>query len=233
MQAVPDPHANWKELLLAGQVKYHHVEQFGHLLGIIHRRSSERSPELAPLFDDTQFFESLRLEPYYQYTARQVPEAAAFYSDLIEATRSTRVSLVHGDYSPKNVLVHQDRLVLIDHEVIHFGDPAFDLGFSMTHLLSKARYRMDDRELFCNAVNHYWNAYQLALGEPGWRAALEERAVQHTLACLLARVRGRSPLEYLDPTMASRQERDTLHLMTQLPRSVDELVARWSALCQA
>ena len=47
-----------------------------------------------------------------------------------------------------------------------------------------------------------------ALGEsarPAWAADLETRAVRHTLACLLARVVGRSPLEYLDAAERSRQ----------------------------
>src|SRR5262249_34295871 len=143
MTAVPRPHDNWKTLLLAGQINPEQVCQFGRLLGTIHRRSYERRAELERVFDDRSFFESLRVEPYYQYSAAQCPAAAVFLANLIAATRKRRLALVHGDYSPKNILVHASRLVLLDHEVIHFGDPAFDVGFALTHLLSKAHHVRD------------------------------------------------------------------------------------------
>ena len=129
MTAVPQPHRNWKELLLEGSVSPDHVGRFAALLGTIHAQSSA-DPDLAGgEFADRSFFESLRLEPYYRYTARQVPETAQFFEGLIEETLATRLTLVHGDYSPKKILVQGGRLVLLDHEVAHFGDPAFDLGF--------------------------------------------------------------------------------------------------------
>jgi aminoglycoside phosphotransferase (APT) family kinase protein len=88
------------------------------------------------VFADRSFFESLRIEPYYRYAASRAPDADPFLRTLVEDTRREVHTLVHGDYSPKNVLVREGRLVLLDHEVAHFGDPAFDVGFSTTHLLS-------------------------------------------------------------------------------------------------
>src|SRR5262249_7051795 len=102
MAAIPEPHANWKSLLLKGQLVTDHIRQFGKLLGTIHRCAAERAAEIAPAFDDRSFFESLRVEPYYSYTASQISGAAMFLSGLIEETRATRLTLVHGDYSPKN-----------------------------------------------------------------------------------------------------------------------------------
>ena len=229
MQAVPQPHANWKTLLLAGQVQVDHVEQFGRILGLIHRKSSERRAETAPIFDDRSIFESLRLEPYYSYTAGQVPAAAVFLQDLVEETRALRLSLVHGDYSPKNILVFQDRLLLLDHEVIHFGDPAFDLGFSMTHLLSKAHHLPAKRRAFAEAAQLYWRVYRQTLGEVEWGAPLEGRAIRHTLGCLLARVEGRSRLEYLDEEERTVQRRAVLNLMADMPADMPALVSRFVA----
>ena len=51
-----------------------------------------------------------------------------------------RSVLVHGDFSPKNLLVSGDRLVIIDCEVAWYGDPAFDLAFLLNHLCLKALY---------------------------------------------------------------------------------------------
>jgi 5-methylthioribose kinase len=212
MPAVPQPHENWKALLLRGELDLNHIEQFGQLLGQVHALSHRHSDRVASIFDDRSFFETLRLEPYYSFTALQIPEAAPFLHKLIADTRATRLALVHADYSPKNILVHQDKLILLDHEVIHWGDPAFDVGFSMTHLLSKAHHLLPHRAAFLQAARHYWLVYQSALGLVGWAAALEERAVRHTLACLLARVAGRSPLEYLNASERAVQKRIAIAL---------------------
>src|SRR5215217_6452469 len=97
MEAVPQPHENWKMMLLAGRLELDHVEQFARLLGTVHRVSHERKAEIEPLFGDRGFFESLRLEPYYIYTGTQVPAASACIDALVEETRSHRDTIVHGD----------------------------------------------------------------------------------------------------------------------------------------
>ena len=224
MQAVPQPHANWKTVLLGGTICADHVRQFATLLAAIHREAHGRA-DLAEVFGDRTFFESLRLEPYYGYSAQQAPDAAAFLDSLIRETLACRITLVHGDYSPKNVLIHQDRLVLLDHEVIHFGDPAFDLGFSLTHFLSKAHHLPALRREFASAALEYWRIYAEALGAPEWATDLEPRAVRHTLACLLARVVGRSPLEYLSPAERIRQRDAVLRIIPSMPATIADLVS--------
>ena len=224
MRAVPRPHENWKRLLLAGTLDPDHVAQFARLLGTIHREAAAR-PNLADAFADRSFFESLRLEPYYGYAAEQVPEAAPFLRDLIAATRAHPVTLVHGDYSPKNVLVHAGRLVLLDHEVIHWGDPAFDLGFALTHLLSKAHHLPVLRTAFAAASIQFWRTYGETVGEAAFAVDLEPRAVRSTLGILLARVAGRSPLEYLDAEERARQRAAVLALIDDAPPSVPALSA--------
>lgn len=229
MYAVPKPHENWKELLLAGRLESGHVAAFAELLGTIQRRAHERREELAARFADRRFFESLRLEPYYAYAAEHVPEAAGFLHALIAAARARTLTLVHGDYSPKNVLIHKGRLVLLDHEVIHWGDPAFDIGFALTHFLSKAHHLPAQRTAFADAAILFWNSYLEALGEVPWRGDLEACAVRHTLGCLLARVAGRSPLEYLNPDARARQRAAVCALMTSPPPAIPALCGEFLA----
>ena len=224
MAAVPTPHENWKTMLLAGNVQLDHVEQFARLLGTVEVESAERREQLLPVFGDRGFFESLRLEPYYAYTSDQVPDASAFYESLLTDTRARTDTLVHGDYSPKNVLVHENHLVLLDHEVIHFGDPGFDLGFSLTHFLSKAHHLPDHRDAFRLAAMRYWSTYWNTVSSKDWTDFLEPRAARHTLGCLLARVRGRSPLEYLDPTERDRQASAVVILMQGPPTTIPALI---------
>ena len=224
MAEVPEPHENWKRMLLEGRLTADHVEQFGVLLGSIHRRSSERKQELAELFGDRAVFEALRLEPYYGYTASQVPEAAGFLHQLIADTLACRMSVVHGDYSPKNILVHHGKLVLLDYEVAHFGDPAFDIGFSMAHFFGKANHLRSQRAEFAQAAVRYWQSYLPCVSEQPWAADLEPRAVRHTLGCCLARVAGRSPLEYLTPGERSVQRTAILAMFRQPPPSIEALM---------
>jgi thiamine kinase-like enzyme len=180
------------------------------------------------VFGDRGFFETLRLEPYYEYAASQVPESVSFYEALLAETRAINQTIVHGDYSPKNVLVHRDRLILLDHEVIHFGDPGFDLGFALTHFISKAHHLPDHRTAFAEAARAFWNRYEETVSGSGWALDLQPRAVRHTLACLLARVAGRSPLEYLDPDERTRQRRIVIDLMHNPPETVTGLVDQFT-----
>ena len=215
MQAVPQPHENWKTMLLAGRLEMEHVEQFGRLLGTIHRNARSSSQSLPEIFDDRSFFEWLRLEPYYAYAAEQVPEARDFLHQLIGDTLARRVTLVHGDFSPKNILVREGKLILLDHEVIHWGDPAFDIGFGLTHLLSKAHHLRDHR--FIEAAGRFCDVY----GEE-----VDKQAARQTLGCILARVAGRSPLEYLDERERARQRRVVVKLMQDVP-AIPELFERF------
>jgi aminoglycoside phosphotransferase (APT) family kinase protein len=223
MAAVPKPHDNWKSVLLAGQINPDHVIQFAKLLATIHRRAAENRAELATLFADRRFFESLRLEPYYQYTSQQLPESRTFYKELVIDTRLRQLTLVHGDYSPKNVLVHDRRLILLDHEVIHWGDPAFDVGFALTHFLSKGHHLPAHRPALLRTAKLFWQTYRQELGHPRWATDLEDFAVRHTLGIMLARVAGRSPLEYLTPAQRDWQRHAVLAMMADPPTTVDDL----------
>jgi tRNA A-37 threonylcarbamoyl transferase component Bud32 len=228
MTAVPQPHWNWKELLLEGRLCLDHVNQFATLLGVIHSQSSVDSGLPLGEFTDRSFFEALRLEPYYRYSAQKVAEAGPFIGRLIEETLTVCLALVHGDYSPKNILIYDDGLVLLDHEVVHFGDPAFDVGFSLTHLLSKALHVTSRRREFLEAAHLYVRRYLECLEGMEWRDALESRAVRHTLGCMLARIVGRSPLEYLTPAEQQTQLRVVLHWIPNPQRRLFDLIDEFS-----
>ena len=223
MTAVPRPHVNWKTLLLAGEIGCDLVQKFGELLGQIHRSSSRPANEWKNRFSDRTFFDALRLDPYYRRAAERNPSCAAFFRQLIDETRAVQEALVHGDFSPKNILVHEGSLILLDYEVMHLGDPAFDLGFSLTHLLSKANHLAPHRSKLLEATHVYWNSYSQSLSSA--RAlTIGERAVRHTLGCLLARVDGRSPLEYLTAAERDRQRRVSTELMRSSPKTIPDLI---------
>lgn len=224
MEAIPEEHENWKAVLLSGRIISDHFVQFGLLLGTIHRQSSESALELSKLFADTSYFKTLRLEPYYIYAAQKTAEAGTFLNTLAKETLHHKHCLVHGDFSPKNTLIYQNRLILLDYEVVHFGDPAFDVGFALTHFLSKAHHVPAERVRLASAAELFWRVYRERITQVNWANELEPRVVAHTLGCLLARVTGKSPLEYLTPAEMTRQHDVVLALMREAPIGVCELI---------
>jgi 5-methylthioribose kinase len=224
MAAVPMPHENWKTRLLNGQVDLGYAQAFGRLLGTLHTESNRRQAELPDELFGRSFFETLRVEPYYRFTSQRTPLAQRPLQELIDETLTVRCSLVHGDYSPKNVLIRNQRLVLLDHEVIHFGDPTFDVGFALTHFLAKARHLPRQRAAFLLAARQFWHAYGAAGSALTRMPGFESRAVRHTLACLLARVDGRSPLEYLTEEDRAAQREHALKGLLSPPDSLEPLL---------
>jgi len=224
MAAVPEPHEVWKQVLMQGDGTVEQAGAFGELLATIHAGAWRQREALQPVFRDRGYFESLRLEAYYAYAAEQCPDATDFLHGLIETTRGRSSTLVHGDYSPKNILVHDDRLILLDHEVIHWGDPAFDVGFSLTHLLSKAHHLSAHRTAMRRLAEAHWSRYHQGVRDMPWVSELQPHAVRHTLGCLLARVDGRSPLEYLTAEQRAAQRRAVLGLIEQPPDDVPALI---------
>jgi aminoglycoside phosphotransferase (APT) family kinase protein len=222
MTAVPAA-TNWKALLLSGAVDRDHFRTCGELLGAIHRESARRRAALQAQFADLTFFESLRLEPYYEYTASIVGSAAGFLMTLAADARAHKLSLVHGDFSPKNILVAGTQMVLLDHEVIHFGDPAFDIGFLLAHFLSKAHHVTAHRGELLHGLLAFSCSYRDAIRSCDWAPAVEPRAVRHALGCLLARAAGRSRLEYLTEAERSRQTEACVRLVQKPPGAIQAL----------
>ncbi len=133
--AAPAGWTTWKSRLLHGDTDPAVASRLGEMLAAWHR-ASFHDDAVAGLFGDLDAFEQLRVDPYYRTVALRRGELAASIAPFVERMEATHVCLVHGDYSPKNVLVGEG-IWVIDFEVAHFGDPAFDLAFMLNHLLLK------------------------------------------------------------------------------------------------
>lgn len=216
MTAAPVPHATWKEHLLAGRIDVDFADACGRLLGTIHARSWN-DPEIARQFADRRFFDDLRIDPYYRQIARVHADLEPAVGRLIESLASHPRCLVHGDFSPKNLLVWDRQLMLIDFEVGHFGDPAFDLGFFLSHLVLKSFFYVPSTDLglrMLECTRRFWRRYRATLSEvvdESEQESLERRAIGNFAGCLLARVDGKSRVDYLpDPQPVRRLGRSLL-----------------------
>jgi aminoglycoside phosphotransferase (APT) family kinase protein len=191
----PEDHPVWKEQLMDGDVSTETARAVGHVLGELHAASAGKA-DLATAFDTTDNFRALRLDPYLVATAQHHPVLSAPLTALAERTAGLRIALVHGDISPKNILVGPRGPVLLDAECAWYGDPAFDLAFCLNHLLLKCLVRPDRSLALLAAFAALTDAY---FGRAGWepREGLEERAARLLPALLLARIDGKSPVEYV------------------------------------
>jgi aminoglycoside phosphotransferase (APT) family kinase protein len=191
----PDQHPVWKSQLLSGRVDLAVAWAVGDLVGKLHDASA-KDGSLPEEFDTIENFRALRLEPYLIATAARCPAYSSQLIWLAERTASKRIALVHGDVSPKNILIGPRGPVLLDAECAWFGDPAFDVSFCLNHLLLKCVARPYHAHAFVRAFITLTEAY---FGRVTWEppADLEERAAQLLPALFLARVDGKSPVEYI------------------------------------
>ncbi|HBI44458.1 MAG TPA: phosphotransferase [Planctomycetales bacterium] len=196
MSSAPDAAIPWKESLLEGVIDFDMGEKAGAFLGRMHDATA-RNPALIDAFRDRAVFVQLRVDPYYRRIQERRPEVASAVAGLIDGLLSSREALCHGDYSPKNILVHEHGFMLVDYETAHQGDPAMDLGFFLSHLLLKAARRPADRLAYFDLTRAFWRGYQSQVGAWSGDHALTRRGIAHCGLCLLARIDGTSPVEYL------------------------------------
>jgi len=203
--AAPCPHVTWKSQLLAGQADRRIACECGRLLGTLHAESWLDERIRAEIGDCT-LFEQLRVDPYYRALA-EIPDARRAVDRVIESLAAHPRSLVHADFSPKNLLVFDDGLMLVDFETGHFGDPAFDLGFFLSHVVLKAFHLAPRHEPILALGSEFQTVYDQVMATRVSRdelAALWRRGIENLVACAWARVDGKSPVEYLSEAARER-----------------------------
>lgn len=232
MTAAPPHHTVWKQQLLDGDVQLKIAEACGRLLGTLHGRTRQDS-EVAKQLDDRQFFDDLRLDPYYRHVARGNAEMQPAMEALIDSVLENRWCLVHGDFSPKNLLVYDGGLMMIDFEVGHYGDGAFDLGFFLSHLVLKAVKAAPNFQPYLQLTDVFWSAYTAVLSEKASPAEIESliaRAIQNFAGCALARIDGKSKVDYLDESRQNLVRGVCRTLLMNRPTTWDETT---TILCEA
>jgi aminoglycoside phosphotransferase (APT) family kinase protein len=193
----------WKEELRHGRVDLALARAVGDRLVRIHAGTA-RDPSIPARFPTDAIFHAIRLEPYLEATARAHPDVAPAIEALVRTTATTKRALVHGDVSPKNILVGPDGPVFLDAECAWYGDPAFDLAFCLNHLLLKCLWAPAARGDLLAAFDALTERYAAGIDwEPA--ALLLGRAGRLLPGLFLARVDGKSPVEYL--TVESDKDR--------------------------
>jgi aminoglycoside phosphotransferase (APT) family kinase protein len=228
----PRNHRLWKTMLRDGEVDVATAQAVARTLARIHVYAAAR-PALARDFATDSIFYDIRLEPYLVATAARHPDLAAALHALVAQTRGHRLTLVHGDVSPKNILIGPRGPVLLDAECAWWGDPAFDAAFCLNHLLLKCLWNPDAAPGLLSAFEAFATAY---LAGVDWEPAdaLEARIARLLPGLLLARVDGKSPVEYL----SGDAQRDPVRRvarsgLTRPPSRLAQVQAAWREECKA
>jgi aminoglycoside phosphotransferase (APT) family kinase protein len=216
----------WKTELLARRADPRFARLVGERLAAIHAATAGDA-ELARRFATDANFHAIRLEPYLLATARVHPALAAALEALAARTAATKLALVHGDVSPKNILIGASGPVFLDAECAWYGDPAFDLAFCANHLLLKCLWAPEAAPRFLECFVALAQGY---LGGARWEpvATLEARTATLLPGLLLARVDGKSPVEYVSrEDQKARVRRVAGALLRNPPARLAEVRDAW------
>src|SRR6185503_11395055 len=105
----------WKAELAEGRADRDFAAKVGNSLARIHAATAG-DKDCATRFDTDKNFHAIRLEPYLLAAGRANPALEKNLKALSERTANTRLALVHGDVSPKNILIGAQGPVFLDAE---------------------------------------------------------------------------------------------------------------------
>jgi len=221
----------WKDQLRDGIVDENTAGHVADRLVSIHAATSD-APRVARQFATDDAFYAIRLEPYLVATGRTHPDLADRLESIAQVTASTRRALVHGDVSPKNILVGPRGPVFLDAECAWYGDPGFDAGFCLNHLLLKCLWRPQYARAYLACFDRFAAVYLRGVSwEP--RASIEARIARLLPALFLARIDGKSPIEYVTSERDKSRVRDVARPLIRCPAGELDVIRRtWAAeLC--
>jgi aminoglycoside phosphotransferase (APT) family kinase protein len=224
----PAHYRNWKEELRRGRVDQKVAAEVAGRLVHIHAATAG-DPKIAAGFATDATFHAIRLEPYLEATAPKHPQLAERLMALARGTLATRLALVHGDVSPKNILVGPAGPVFLDAECAWYGDPAFDLAFCLNHMLLKCLWTPRAAAGFHSLFDVIAQRY---LEGVTWesREIMERRTARLLPGLFLARVDGKSPVEYVtDEGQKNKVRRVAGALLRDPPPRLSDIRAAWAA----
>ena len=228
----PGRYPVWKSQLRDGAIDSGFAATVGAQLARIHAATANRA-DLAQRFANERIFYPIRPEPYLIATGCVHPHLAARLQTLSDVTMNTRLALVHGDVSPKNILAGPHGPVFLDAECAWYGDPAFDLAFVLNHMLLKCVWRPQWTGRYLQCFDALGDAY---LDGVNWeaRAVMEQRTAHLLPGLLLGRIDGKSPAEYITGDADKNVVRAVAgRLLTDPVSSLAALRDAWSAACAA
>jgi hypothetical protein len=210
-EAVPEHCTTWKEDLLSGLCDFSVAEKTINTLLLVHNGCAGDA-EVAKVFADKTIFYELRISPYIEFTVGKYPALLDFSKPIVKELMESAVTLVHGDFSPKNIMVIGRNISVLDYEVAHYGHPSFDLAFFSNHFILKAVKNKYGAPAYLSLLSRMMKLYFSRVTCLATRD-LEQSTVKLLALLMLARVDGKSPVEYLTQEDDKNLVREMAHLI--------------------
>jgi predicted TIM-barrel enzyme len=223
MDCAPPEARLWKSELMQGVVDLRLARRCGELLHILHETTRD-DHDLRRRFDNEPLLDELRLDPWYAHTARAHPECAEAIHEAASRLRTVKEVLVHGDYVPKNMFRTPAGLLVLDWEIVHFGNAGYDIAQLICHLLLKAHRPGAAWSDYEAAIQAFSMAYSVGL-TPRRTAAVEDEAMLQLGCLLLARVDGKSPVEYLNEDARDHVRRLGRRILRERPARLEAVLS--------
>lgn len=214
----------WKPALFDGRGRCDEAKAVGSILGKVHHASSQPDFDKSAFHNQDDFY-AIRIEPYLVHTAKKHPLIATQLHQMAEHLGSADSVLVHGDVSPKNIMFHNGQPFLLDAECATMGDGCFDVAFCLNHLILKAVFVTTSSSNYLSYCLDFWQSYQPFITWES-QADFERRLCQLLPMLMLARIDGKSPVEYFNHDHHDFVRQLALPLISEPATDLSELLTR-------
>ena len=232
-EAAPADCVMWKTDLLNGILDFEVAKKTMEALVTVHNKCYNDN-DVAKIFADDTIFYQLRISPYIEFVLRKYPALEEFGARLIKRLRERKLTLVHADYSPKNILVLKNRdICILDYEISHYGDPVFDVAFFTNHIVLKSAYLKEWSAAFLNMLLYMTSTYfsMTTYDDP---KQVEADCIKILAMMMIARIDGKSPVEYITGETTKQLVRDmAMRLLNSEIQSYQEAAELFYAMRKA
>jgi hypothetical protein len=205
----PSPSPDLRRIILDSPLLFQ--EEAARTLGkiLFEWHAADPGKALGSRLDDITRLTDLRVDPFYRDMAGRWASHQKVIYALAEELLEVRTAVVHGDFTPKNVLILPDGgLWVIDSEVSHIGNPVIDTAAMVAHLLLKQVLYRKDAHIHAT-LRRAQKAFLSELGPESCPSSLGG----HVGLFMAVRVAGRAQVPYLSEELrsaASQIARDLL-----------------------
>ena len=223
----PKSYILWKKKLLDMTFEIKDGKTISNILNKKHAYFYNKSNYKKQFENDKTFFD-IRIEPYILFTAKSYPQHENYFFNVAKSLVSNKKTVIHGDFSPKNILIGSDFPVILDAETACWGDPVFDLAFCNNHIILKSILNLSNKKKYMSLSKEFINSY---IDNINWeeKSNLRDRFLKLTPLLILARLDGKSPIEYYKDKHIKKARALSLKILNDKIKDINNLFSIWES----
>ncbi len=218
----------WKKRLLEKSISLKDGKRIGKLLGIIHKFFYKKKKYKKIFLNDNTFYD-IRIEPYLVFTSKFYPEFSEYYKTTIDLLKKNKSTVIHGDFSPKNILLGKNYPVILDAETACWGNPAFDLAFLNNHIILKSILNKEIFQNYLKLGKNILETYMANFPIVNNKKFIKNFIILQALL-ILARVDGKSPVEYFKNKHKNLARNFAKNLLLNNSKNLNNFYQEWEKI---